>query len=111
LSKDLFPEEKRGQFEGYYLLYWVGNPMVLGPLTGSKLASQFRIPTTVDGLPGMIPTSLLIQVAGVMTSLAEYPCTSQREKENLQISATIYAFHSRILIIFCVLCLIAVSRT
>jgi len=82
LSKDLFPEEKRGQFEGYYLLYWIGIPMVWGPLTGSKLASQFGIQTTIDGLPGMFPTSLLFQVVGVMTSLAAVPLhlTTRKEK-------------------------------
>ena len=38
-SKDLFPEDKRGQFAGFYLFFWVMLPMILGPLDW-RLAQQ-----------------------------------------------------------------------
>jgi MFS family permease len=72
-SKDLFPEDQRGQFAGYYLFFWVAIPMVLGPLTGGWLATRFGIPTVINGQVGFIPTPLLFQVAGLGTLLAALP--------------------------------------
>jgi MFS family permease len=72
-SKDLFPENQRGQFAGFYLLFWVAIPMVLGPLTGGYLSAQFGLPTVINGQPGFIPTPLLFQVAGFATLLAALP--------------------------------------
>jgi MFS family permease len=72
-SKDLFPEDKRGQFAGYYLFFWVMLPMILGPITGGLLVARFGIPITLNGQPGFVPTPLLFQVAGVGTLLAALP--------------------------------------
>ncbi|MBN1659723.1 MAG: MFS transporter [Anaerolineae bacterium] len=72
-SKDLFPEDRRGQFAGYYLLFWVAVPMVLGPLTGGLLAAHYGIPTTLNGQAGFIPTPILFRVAAVATLLAALP--------------------------------------
>jgi MFS family permease len=72
-SKDLFPEDKRGQFAGYYLFFWVMLPMILGPLTGGWLGTHFGIPTVIDGQAGFIPTPIIFQVAGVATLLAAIP--------------------------------------
>jgi MFS family permease len=79
-SKDLFPEDKRGQFAGYYLLFWVAIPMVLGPLTGGWLSTRFGIPTVINGMPGFIPTPLLFQVAGLGTLLAALPLLFAQKK-------------------------------
>jgi MFS family permease len=72
-SKDLFPEDKRGQFAGYYLFFWVMLPMILGPLTGGWLGARFGTPIVIDGQPGIVPSPLLFQVAGVFTLLAAWP--------------------------------------
>ena len=72
-SKDLFPEDKRGQFAGYYLFFWVMLPMILGPLTGGWLGTHFGIPTIIDGQAGFIPTPIIFQVAGIATLLAAIP--------------------------------------
>jgi MFS family permease len=72
-SKDLFPEDKRGQFAGYYLFFWVMLPMILGPLTGGWLGTHFGIPTVIDGQAGFIPTPLIFQVASFATLLAAIP--------------------------------------
>jgi MFS family permease len=79
-SKDLFPEDKRGQFAGYYLFFWVMLPMILGPLTGGWLGTHFGIPTVIDGQAGFIPTPLIFQVAGVATLLAAIPLVFARGK-------------------------------
>jgi MFS family permease len=81
-SKDLFPEDKRGQFAGYYLFFWVMLPMILGPLTGGWLGTHFGIPTVINGQAGFIPTPILFQVAGVATLLAAIPLWFVKEKKS-----------------------------
>lgn len=72
-TKDLFPEDKRGQFAGYYVLFNVALTMVPGPLLGGWLAATYGIPTVIDGKPGMVPTPIVFQVAAVMVLLALIP--------------------------------------
>ena len=72
-SKDLFPEDKRGQFGGYVILFSVAFTMVPGPLIGSWLTVNYGFPTVLDGKAGFIPTSLIFQVAGIATLLALIP--------------------------------------
>ncbi|MRR31292.1 MFS transporter [bacterium] len=81
-SKDLFPEDKRGQFAGFYLFFWVMLPMILGPLTGGWLGTEFGIPTVINGQPGFIPTPILFQVAGIGTLLAAIPLFFVKEKKS-----------------------------
>lgn len=72
-SKDLFPEDKRGQFGGYVILFSVALTMVPGPLLGSWLTTTFGIHTVLDGKEAFIPTPLIFQVAGIATLLAMIP--------------------------------------
>ena len=82
-SKDLFPEDKRGQFSGYVILFSVAFTMVPGPLIGSWLTITYGIPTVLDGKDGFIPTSLIFQVAGIATLLALIPILRiKKQKEN-----------------------------
>lgn len=80
-SKDLFPEDKRGQFAGFYLFFLVMLPMILGPLTGGWLGVTYGIKTMIDGQAAYIPTPLLFQVAGVATLLAAIPLWFVKEKK------------------------------
>lgn len=72
-TKDLYPEDKRGQFSGYFILFTVAFTMVPGPLIGSWLGTTFGIPTVIDGQAGFIPTPILFQVAGLATLVAAIP--------------------------------------
>ncbi len=81
-SKDLFPEDKRGQFAGFYLFFWVMLPMILGPLTGGWLGSTYGIKTVIDGQAAYVPTPLLFQVAGAATLLAAIPLLFVKEKKS-----------------------------
>lgn len=72
-SKDLFPEDKRGQFGGYMILFSVALTMIPGPLIGSWLTTTFGIHTILDGQEAYIPTSLIFQIAAVATLLAAIP--------------------------------------
>jgi MFS family permease len=79
-SKDLFPEEKRGQFAGYVILFTVAFTMVPGPLLGGWLATHFGIPTVLDGQSGYIPTPIIFQVAGCATLLAALPLLAVHDR-------------------------------
>lgn len=79
-TKDLFPEDKRGQFAGYYILFNVALTMIPGPLLGGWLANNFGIPTVLDGKAGTIPTPIIFQVAGVMMLLTLIPLLSIKQK-------------------------------
>ena len=78
-EKDLFPEDKRGQWQGWEILFRVTIAMTLGPLLGGWLAARYGIPTVLDGKPGFIPTPLLFQVAAAGTILAVIPLLFTRE--------------------------------
>ncbi len=85
-TKDLYPDEKRGQFAGYTILFTVAFTMVPGPLIGSKLITLYGIPTVIDGQAGFIPTPVLFQVAGLAALVALLPLffvkdTKTREEE------------------------------
>ncbi len=72
-SKDLFPEDKRGQFAGYLILFSVALTMIPGPMIGSWLTTTFGIHSVLDGQEAYIPTSLIFQVAAAATLLAAIP--------------------------------------
>jgi MFS family permease len=80
-ARDLFPEEKRGQFAGYYVLFNVAFTMIPGPLLGGWLASTFGNPIMLDGKAGFVPPPLLFQVAGLMVLLAIIPILTIRNKK------------------------------
>lgn len=79
-TKDLYPEDQRGQYAGYFILFTVLFTMVPGPLLGGWLASTYGIPTVLDGQAGFIPTPLIFQVAGVATLLALVPLFWAKER-------------------------------
>ena len=80
-TKDLYPEDRRGQFAGYYILFGVLFAMIPGPLIGGWLGSQFGIPAVLDGKPGFIPTPLIFQVSALLTLLAALPLGFTRYKK------------------------------
>lgn len=79
---DLFPEDKRGQFAGFVILFTVAFTMVPGPLIGGWLSTQYGIPTMLDGQAGYIPTPLIFQVAGLATLLAAIPMAWVKERRS-----------------------------
>jgi MFS family permease len=72
-TKDLFPEDKRGQFGGYVIMFSVAFTMVPGPLLGSWLTTTYGIHTVLNGQEAFIPTSLIFQAAALGTLLAALP--------------------------------------
>ena len=80
--KDLYPETKRGQFSGYYILFTVLFTMVPGPILGGWLASEFGIPTVINGEPGYIPTPILFIAAALLILLTVIPLIPAKEIKN-----------------------------
>lgn len=81
-TKDLYPEDKRGQFAGYFILFTVAFAMVPGPLIGGWLGTHFGIPTVIGGQAGFIPTPLIFQVAGLATLVATIPLFFVKEQKS-----------------------------
>jgi MFS family permease len=72
-SKDLYPEDKRGQFAGYLILFSVAFTMTIGPLVGSWLTTTFGVQAIINDQNGFIPPPLIFQVGGIATLLAAIP--------------------------------------
>ncbi len=79
-SKDLFPEDKRGQFAGFVILFTVAFAMVPGPLIGSWLSTNFGTPIVINGQAGFIPSPVVFQVAGLATLIAAIPLFWVKER-------------------------------
>ena len=79
-SKDLFPEDKRGQFAGFVILFTVAFTMVPGPLIGSWLSTNFGTPIVINGQSGFIPSPVVFQVAGLATLVAAIPLRWVKER-------------------------------
>ncbi|MHC1741102.1 MAG: MFS transporter [Anaerolineaceae bacterium] len=82
-TKDLFPEDKRGQFGGYVIMFSVAFTMVPGPLLGSWLTTSYGIHTVLNGQEAFIPTSLIFQAAAIATLLAIIPIVMVKAKTKL----------------------------
>jgi MFS family permease len=82
-SKDLFPEEKRGQFAGYVILFSVAFTMIPGPLLGSWLSTTYGIQAVIDGQQGFIPTPLIFQAGAIATLAAAIPLFRARSSDKL----------------------------
>ncbi len=85
-TKDLFPEDKRGQFGGYVILFSVAFTMVPGPLIGSWLTTAYGVHTILDGQEAFIPSSLIFQVSALATLLAALPIffMNRKKKQDTQ---------------------------
>ncbi|MBN2385640.1 MAG: MFS transporter [Anaerolineales bacterium] len=79
-TKDLYPEDRRGQFAGYFILFTVAFTMIPGPLIGGWLASTFGTPIVLDGQPGFVPPPLVFQIAGLATLLAALPLLAVKDR-------------------------------
>jgi MFS family permease len=83
--KDLYPEEKRGQFHGYYLVFNILIGMVIGSLIGGFIAETFgfyfETTTELGLLPGYIPPPLLFIVSAIIILFSIFPLLRAKELE------------------------------
>jgi len=78
-SKDLFPEERRGEFAGYFTLFYVAFTMIPGPIIGAIVADRWGIRTTIDGKPGIIPTPEIFMVSAILILITIIPLLFAKE--------------------------------
>jgi len=71
--KDLYPEESRGQFSGYWNLFNATIPMVIGVFFGGWLALQYGIPIERGGITGTVPTPLIFIVGAIIVLFSIIP--------------------------------------
>ncbi|MFX0174941.1 MAG: MFS transporter [Candidatus Hodarchaeota archaeon] len=71
--QDKYPEGNIGKFQGVRLIFMVLIPMVIGPLIGSALISQFGIPIIINGESGYVPTPPLLMIGALVSLLAIIP--------------------------------------
>ncbi|TFG14890.1 MAG: MFS transporter [Promethearchaeota archaeon] len=83
--KDLYPPEKYGQFSGFYLIFNVLIGMIVGPLIGGYISTQYGRPIVIDGIPGTIPPPLIYIVGAFIVLLAIIPVIKAKELKDISI--------------------------
>ncbi len=78
-SKDLFPEERRGEFAGYFTLFYVAFTMIPGPIIGAVVADRWGIREIIDGKPGIIPTPEIFLVSAILILITIIPLLFAKE--------------------------------
>ena len=83
--KDLYPEEKRGQFHGYYLVFNILIGMVVGSLVGGFISETFgfyfETTTELGLLPGFIPPPILFIISAIIIIFSIIPLLKAKELE------------------------------
>jgi MFS family permease len=80
--KDLYPQEKRGQFHGFYLFFNVLLGMTIGPFIGGIVARTFGSDYVNEyGVPGYTPSMWVFIFAAILMLLAVIPLLSAKESK------------------------------
>ena len=79
-TKDLYPEDKRGQFSGYFILFNVAFTMIPGSLLGGWLSTAYGLPTVIDGKAGTAPTPIIFQTAAGLVLLTLIPLALMKKR-------------------------------
>jgi len=77
--RDLYPEEKRGEFSGYTILFNVAFTMVPGPLIGSWLIHAFGERRLINGEEAVIPAPVIFQVGAAIALFSLLPMLKVKE--------------------------------
>ncbi len=80
-SKDLYPDERRGEFSGYMTLFAVAFTMIPGPLIGGLIIEHYGIKAIIEGREGIIPTPEIFLFSAVLMILPLIPVLMAREKK------------------------------
>ena len=81
---DLFPKEKAGHFQGYYLIFNVLLGMFIGPFIGNLIAEVWGTPIVIDGIPGLVPPPQIYFVAAFIILLAIFPIIKAKEYREIK---------------------------
>jgi MFS family permease len=79
-TKDLYPEDKRGQFAGYFVLFNVAFTMIPGSLLGGWLSATYGASIIIEGQAGTVPPPLIFQVAAGLVLLTLIPLALMKKR-------------------------------
>jgi MFS family permease len=79
--RDLLPDDKRGQFSGYFILFNVLIGMTIGPLIGGLISEAYGTSIIIEGIAGFIPPPLVFIVAAFLMLLVLIPIVKAKEFE------------------------------
>lgn len=68
--RDLYPEEKRGEFSGYNILFGVAFTMIPGPFIGSWLIQMYGERRIINGEVALIPAPVIFQAGSIIMLLS-----------------------------------------
>ncbi len=80
-SKDLYPDDRRGEFSGYMTLFTVAFTMIPGPLIGGLIIEHYGIKAIIEGKEGIVPTPEIFLFSAVLMILPLIPVLMAREKK------------------------------
>ena len=84
-SKQLYPQDSRGQFEGVRILFFVLIPMVIGPLLANPIIKKSGQFVDEYGFTKYLPTHTLFLIASVLVLLTFIPLYFARRYHNERI--------------------------
>jgi MFS family permease len=71
--KQLFPEEAKGQFEGFRIVFFVLIPWVVSPFIANPIIKRNGQILDQDGLPAYLPTHVLFLISTALILLTLLP--------------------------------------
>ncbi|TFG02793.1 MAG: MFS transporter, partial [Promethearchaeota archaeon] len=77
--KDLYPDESRGQFSGYWNFFSGTLPMITGPFIGAWIAMEYGTPIVIGGTAGTVPPPLIFIVGAVIILFTLIPLYFAKE--------------------------------
>lgn len=84
-SKQLYPEDARGQFEGIRILFFVLIPMVVAPLIANPIIKQSGEFVDENGFTAYLPTYSLLLVGAVLVLLTLLPLIPAKRHHDMRI--------------------------
>jgi len=86
-SKQLYPEDARGQFEGIRILFYVLIPMILAPMISNPVIKRSGVFVDENGFVQYLPTHTLFLVTSVFVLLTLIPLIFAAYHHNKRIRA------------------------
>lgn len=83
--KNLYPADRRGQFDGIKQIFFVCVPMVIGPAIATPVINNFGAEKIVNGQAGMVPGSSLFWISALVTTLCVIPLWFAARKERARV--------------------------
>ena len=85
-SKELYPKESKGQFEGIRIIFYVLIPMVVAPLISNPIIKKSGEIVNEFGLKEYLPTEILFKVSAFVSVIVFIPLifAARENKKNLK---------------------------